>query len=238
LEQKANIEVCLSPLLFPLLKKEGKVVVVIDILRATSTICTALANGAQYVIPVETTEECLWHRGDGVLLAAERNGQIAEGFEHGNSPLEYGPEKIKDRVLVLTTTNGTKCLRMSEGADHILVGSFLNLDAIVQRLKDLNKDVILFCAGWKDQFNLEDTLFAGAVVDMLKYDFTFDNDAAFAARQLYVNTDDHLMEVVKFSSHYQRLSKHGVVKDIEYCLTPNLLNMVPFLDKDMKIKLS
>ena len=238
MEQKANIEVCLSPLLFSLLKKEAKVVVVIDILRATSTICTALFNGAQYVIPVETTEECLKYKGEGILLAAERNGQIAEGFEHGNSPLEYTPETIKDNVLVLTTTNGTKCLRMAEGADHILVGSFLNLDAIVQKLKELNQDVILFCAGWKDQFNLEDTLFAGAVVDMLKYDFTFDNDAAFAARQLYVNTDEHLMEVVKFSSHYQRLSKHGVTKDIEYCLSTNVMSIVPFLDKDMKIKIS
>jgi 2-phosphosulfolactate phosphatase len=232
---KPNIEVCLSPLLFSLLDQRGKNVVVIDVLRATSTICNALTNGAEAVIPVESLEECLAMEGSDLLKAAERNGQKPEGFAHGNSPLEYTPEIVKGKTIVLTTTNGTKCIKMSAGADKIVAGSFLNLDAIVSFINQEAKDTILFCAGWKDQFNLEDTLFAGAVIDRLKYDFEYNNDAAFAARHLYVNSEEHLMDVVKFSSHYQRLSKHGVTKDIEFCLTPNQSNIIPILNQHNKL---
>ena len=207
--QKPNIEVCLSPLLFPLLDHRGKNVVVIDVLRATSTICNALENGAEAVIPVETLEECLAMEGENLLKAAERNGQKPEGFLHGNSPLEYSKELVAGKTIVLTTTNGTRCIKMSLGADKIVAGSFLNLDAIVDFIRQDKKDTILFCAGWKDQFNLEDTLFAGAVID--------------------------LMEVVKFSSHYQRLSKHGVTKDIEFCMSLNQTKILPILNQQQKL---
>jgi len=235
MSQKANIEVCLSPLLFPLVDHRGKNVVVIDVLRATSTICNALKNGASAVIPVETMEECLAIEGDDLIRAAERNGQKPEGFEHGNSPLEYTPSLVKGRTIVLTTTNGTRCIKMSVGADQIVAGSFLNLDAIVNFIRNENKDTILFCAGWKDQFNLEDTLFAGAVVDRLKFDFDYHNDAAFSARQLYVNSEEHLLDVVKFSSHYQRLTKFGVTKDIEFCMTLNQTKIIPILNQQHKL---
>ena len=233
--QKLNIEVCLSPLLFPLLDHRGKNVVVIDVLRATSTICNALENGAEAVIPVETLEECLAMEGENLLKAAERNGQKPEGFLHGNSPLEYTAEIVKGKTIVLTTTNGTRCIKMSIGADKIIAGSFLNLDAIVEFIGHDNKDTILFCAGWKDQFNLEDTLFAGAVIDRLKLGFEYNNDAAFAARHLYVNSEEHLMDVVKFSSHYQRLSKYGVTKDIEFCMSVNQTKILPILNKQNKL---
>lgn len=233
--QKPNIEVCLSPLLFPLLDHRGKNVVVIDVLRATSTICNALENGAEAVIPVETLEECLAMEGENLLKAAERNGQKPESFLHGNSPLEYSKELVAGQTIVLTTTNGTRCIKMSLGADKIVAGSFLNLDAIVDFIRQDKKDTILFCAGWKDQFNLEDTLFAGAVIDRLKLDFEYNNDAAFAARHLYVNSEENLMEVVKFSSHYQRLSKHGVTKDIEFCMSLNQTKILPILNQQQKL---
>ena len=124
---------------------------------------------------------------------------------------------------------------MSLGADKIVAGSFLNLDAIVDFIRQDKKDTILFCAGWKDQFNLEDTLFAGAVIDRLKLDFEYNNDAAFAARHLYVNSEENLMEVVKFSSHYQRLSKHGVTKDIEFCMSLNQTKILPILNQQQKL---
>lgn len=232
---KPVIEVCLSPLLFPLFEKKGKVIVVIDILRATSTICTAIQNGALGVIPVEHLEECLALQGENIIKAAERNGKVADGFTFGNSPFEYSEEVIAGKFLALTTTNGTRSLRLSEGADQILVGSFLNLSAIINRLKILNQDTILFCAGWKDQFNLEDTLFAGAVIHELQGFFNDNNDPAYMAKRLYTQASGDLLEAVRHSSHYQRLAGHGVLKDIDYCLQFNQTDIVPILDQKSKI---
>lgn len=228
--QKPNIEVCLSPQLFDLYDIKGKVVVVIDILRASSTIVTALNNGAEKVIPVSSLEDCQAYRHEANhILAAERNGQVADGFEHGNSPLEYTKETIEGKTLVLTTSNGTKCLNMSHNADLVLVGSFLNLSSVCNKLFETHKDCILFCAGWKGHFNIEDTLFAGAVIEKLHYHFNFNNDAAFAARQLFVNAEEHLLDVISHSNHYQRLASYGVLEDIEYCMQQDLFHSVPEL---------
>lgn len=232
MERKPSIEVCLSPALFKYNNLEEKNIVVIDVLRATSTICNALFHGAKAVVPVEHTEDCFQFKGEEYLLAGERNGTIAEGFDFGNSPLEYTQDVVKDKTLVLTTTNGTKCLNMSKSAGKVIAASFPNLSAVAAELLSDSKDVILFCAGWKDHFNLEDTLFAGAVTELLKYDFNIANDSAFAARQLYVNSAEHLHEVIRHSSHFKRLSHYGVYEDIEFCLTPDIAPVLPVLNKN------
>ena len=230
---KPRLEVCLSPALLHLYDTKDAIVVIIDIFRATSTIATALDNGAKCVIPVASVTECiaLGLRTENSITAGERDGKVAEGLQHGNSPLEYPRSFIKGKTLVLTTTNGTRLLHMVEGAAEIVIGAFVNLDVVCDHLLKGNKNVLLACASWKDRFNLEDTLFAGAVVKKIEHAFDMNCDSARGARHLYNATEGkgHLIEFLKDSSHYRRLSKFGLEKDMEYCVTPNLHPVVPVL---------
>jgi 2-phosphosulfolactate phosphatase len=229
---KPNLEVCLSPALLHLYDTNDAVVVIIDIFRATSTITAALHNGAKCVIPVASVEECiaLGNSVEGSITAGERDGKVAEGLQYGNSPLEYPPAFIKDKTLVLTTTNGTRLLHMVEGAAVIVIGSFLNLKAVCDFLVAQNKNVLLGCASWKDKFNLEDTLFAGAVATEIGDAFEINCDSARAAKHLYKSSGGtNLIEFLKDSSHYKRLSRFGLEHDMEYCVTPNLHPIVPVL---------
>ncbi len=231
-QQKPTLEVCLSPALLHLYDVKNSIVVIIDVLRATSTICTALYNGATRVIPVASVPECISigeALGQDAITAGERDGQIAEGLLHGNSPFEYSREFIQDKTLVLTTTNGTKLLHMAKDAIEIITGSFPNLSAVCDYLLAQGKPVILGCAAWKDRVNMEDTLFAGAVVSRLKEHFTIDDDSAVAAETLYQVSKDNIHEVMKQASHYRRLAKFGLEKDIRYCLTPDGANVLPIL---------
>ncbi len=226
------LEVCLSPALLHLYDTNGAVVVIIDIFRATSTITAALHNGAKCVIPVASVDECIaiGKSIPGSITAGERDGKIAEGLQHGNSPLEYPEHFVKDKTLVLTTTNGTRLLHMVEGAADIVIGSFLNLEAVCSYLLSQDKKVILGCASWKDRFNLEDTLFAGAVVNELQHSFEVNDDSARVARHLFrsVNNGSYI-DFLKDSSHYRRLSAFGLQKEMEYCVTPNQHPVVPVL---------
>ena len=223
------LEVCFSPKLLPIYEVKRKIVVVIDVLRATSTICAALANGISKVIPVKDVEDCKVFSGDNYLLAGERHGKKIDGFEYGNSPYEYMNDAIKGKTLVLTTTNGTKSIEISKEADIIVAGAFLNLNILCKWLKKQNKDVLLLCAGWKDKFNMEDSLFAGAVVNKVKNNFNIEFDASIAAEQLYMSAKDDLIGTLKKASHYQRLERMGIEKDMEYCLQLNEADVLPIL---------
>ena len=231
-EQKPSLEVCLSPALLHLYDTKGSVVVIIDIFRATSTITAALHNGATSVIPVASVEECI-AIGKSIpdsITAGERDGKVAAGLQYGNSPLEYPPLFIKDKTLVLTTTNGTRLLHMIEGASEIVIGSFLNLHALCAYLMAQNKNVLLGCASWKDRFNLEDTLFAGAVINAVQDNFSINCDSARAAKLLYDSSGGkNFIEFLKDSSHYRRLAVYGLEHDMEYCVTPDLHPVVPVL---------
>src|ERR1700744_2910283 len=178
---KPALYTALSPALLHLYDLNHAIVVIIDVLRATSTIATALHNGAKCVIPVDSVAKCieLGRQIDGIT-AGERDGMIAEGPEHGNSPFEYPKEFIGGKTLVLTTTNGTKLLHMAlaNGAETIITGSFPNLSAVCDFLLAQNKNVILGCAAWKNRVNLEDTLFAGAVINRLKEHFNINCDSS------------------------------------------------------------
>ena len=229
-----TLEVCLSPSLIPHYETEGRIVVVIDIFRATSSICYGFENGAIEIIPVATVEECKSYEGQGYLLAAERNGEVVEGFNFGNSPFSYTEEKVSGKKIVLTTTNGTHAISQAKNADKIVVGSFLNLDAISTWLSNENSDVLLLCSGWKNKFNLEDTLFAGAVVNQLRDKVDNFCDAAIAAEDLYLKAKDGLREYLYKSSHSQRLKELNIEDDIQFCLKQNICKSIPVL-KDNKL---
>ena len=132
--KKPRVEVCFTPNLFPLYAEDFEVVVVIDVLRATSAICTAFHYGVDKIIPVSSLEEATVYRDKGFHVAAERKGKIVEGFDYGNSPLSYKNDKLKGETLVLTTTNGTKAINIAKDIEHLLIGSLLNLDAISKYL--------------------------------------------------------------------------------------------------------
>ncbi|MBC9911098.1 2-phosphosulfolactate phosphatase [Chitinophaga varians] len=225
---KPSLEVCLSPALLHLYDVKNSIVVIIDVLRATSTICTALYNGATKVIPVATVEECvnIGRAIDGIT-AGERDGKVAEGLVHGNSPFEYPREFIENKTLVLTTTNGTKLLHMAKDAIEIVTGSFPNISAVCDYLISQGQNVILGCAAWKDRVNMEDTLFAGAVVSRVREHFDINCDSAIAAETLYNTAKGDIYTYMKQASHYKRLAKYGLEKDITYCLTPDGANVLP-----------
>lgn len=229
--QKPTIEVCLSPALLHLYNTKDTIVVIIDVFRATSTIAAALHNGALAVIPVATVEECIAMTGkiDGCLTAGERDGQVAPGLQYGNSPLEYPIDFISGKTLALTTTNGTKLLHMVKDAHAIITGSFLNLTGVCDYLIAQGKNVLLGCAAWKDRVNLEDSLFAGAVAEKVKDHFESNCDSVRMTKELYRQSQQYpvLLDFLKDSSHYRRLSAFGLLKDLEYCTTPDQHPVVP-----------
>ena len=224
-----QIEVCLSPVMVPHYQMAGRIVVVIDIFRASSSICYGIDNGAHAIIPVATVDECLSYADQGYLLAAERNGEVVEGFDFGNSPYSYTAEKVKGQTVVLTTTNGTFAIQQAKQADQIVLGSFLNLTSICNWLLAQDKDVLLLCSGWKNKFNLEDTLFAGAVVHQIKKSFSHFCDAAIASEDLYLQAQSDLRGYLYKSSHSQRLKELNIENDIQFCLKQDCCKAIPGL---------
>jgi 2-phosphosulfolactate phosphatase len=222
-QSKPSLHTCLSPALLHLYDLANSVVVIIDVFRATSTIASALHSGARSVVPVDSVPKAIEiAKSIGGIAAGERDGMIAEGLQHGNSPLEYSRDFIGNRVLVLTTTNGTRLLQMAldRNADTIISGSFPNLSKVCQFLLDSGKSVILGCAGWKDRFNLEDTMFAGAIIDRIGEHFTIHCDSSLMAVDMYRQQKADLIGFAPQLTHYHRLvNRFGLIKDIEFCLT-------------------
>lgn len=224
-----KVQTIVSPAIFDQVEGiEEKIVVVIDVLRATSTISTILANGAAAVIPVMNEDTARTYLESDKLVGGERGGMTIEGFEFGNSPFHYPAEKVQGKEVVLTTTNGTKCLEMAKRAKAVVIGSFLNLSAVCEFIDERAEDVVLFCAGWRDKVNLEDSLFAGAVCHELNGDYSFD-DASLLAQSAYFLAEEDLFRHLQQSNHFERLSNHGVVKDIEYCCQIDELAILPQL---------
>ncbi len=232
---KPHLYTSLSPALLHLYNVSQATVVIIDVLRATSTIATALNNGARYIVPVDSVAKCIeLGRQINCITAGEREGKIAEGLSYGNSPFEYSREFINGKILVLTTTNGTRLLHMAleKGAREIVTGSFANLDAVTEYLFQQKNNVILACAAWKDRINIEDTLFAGAVIERVHGHFNIECDASHIAATLYNKAAGDLFGFLKENnaSHYNRLMGYGLEKDIRYCLEPNLANVLPIYE--------
>ena len=235
MNKKPSLFTSLSPALLHLTNLKDAIVVIIDVFRATSTIATALYNGAEKVIPVAGVEECK-RLGSEILhavTAGEREGKVIEGLQYGNSPAEYSKEFITGKTLVLTTTNGTKLLHMAfdKGCAEVVTGSFPNLSAVCKYLVSQNKNVVLGCSGWKDMFNLEDTLFAGAVIDGVHEHFTIHDDASLMAQQIYRLHETNLYKFIQNTTHWHRLAAYGLQKDLHYCITVDVANVLPIFKK-------
>ncbi|MEN9549536.1 MAG: hypothetical protein RIR12_2127 [Bacteroidota bacterium] len=239
MSKKATLQTCISPALLHLYDVSNSIVVIIDVFRATSTIAAALYNGARCVIPVDSVPKAIdISKKVGGIAAGERDGMIAEGLEHGNSPLEYSRTFIENKTLVLTTTNGTRLLQMAldKNADTIISGSFPNLSAVCNFLLAQNKNVILGCAGWKDRFNLEDTLFAGAVIHRIGKAFTIHCDSSLMAETMYAKSKNKLIDFAPKLTHYHRLvERFGLIDDINFCLTPDIANVLAVYKDGMLI---
>ena len=232
---KPELYTSFSPALLHLYDISNSIVVIVDVLRATSTIATVLYNGAKCIIPVDSVSRCIEiSKQIKGITAGERDGKIAEGLEYGNSPFEYPKEFIEGKTLVLTTTNGTKLLHMAldRGAKQIITGSFPNLDAVCDYLVAQNLPVVLACAAWKDRVNIEDMLFAGAVIEKVKNHFEINCDSSQIAETLCSKAEKDLYGFMqaKNASHYIRLSNYGLEKDIRYCLTANTAPVLPFYE--------
>lgn len=225
-----NIDVCLTPDLLHLHKINNSIVVVTDIFRATSCMVTGFAYGVKSIIPVATVEECKNLQNMGYVAAAERNAEKVEGFDLDNSPFSYMDERLIGGKIAMTTTNGTLSISKAKtDAVKVIVGAFLNLAAVVNHLKNQPYDVLVLCAGWKGRPNLEDTLFAGAVVEALKDEYFVSEDSAILAMRTYQQAKDNMLAYLANSSHIRRLQGLGINKDISYCLQKDLYDVLPVL---------
>jgi 2-phosphosulfolactate phosphatase len=224
-----SIDVCLSPDLMHLYPVHDHAIVVVDILRATSCMTTALASGIESITPFAKLEECLAMKAKGYYTAGERDGKKVDGFDLGNSPFEYMESSLRGKKIAFTTTNGTQAIARSHGAKQIIIGSFLNLSAVSDFLSASSDDVLVVCAGWKGKVNLEDTLFAGALVEKMKALVSPACDAPLAAQRLYMQAKNNLLDYLKDSSHVKRLARLNIHKDIEFCLTADQYHVVPVL---------
>ena len=212
-----------------------KNVVIIDVLRATSSIVTALANNAKGIIPVKDMSEASKMAGNldssRYLLCGEKNGKKIEGYHLGNSPFEYTRERVAGKTLILNTSNGTKAIAKANLAKRIIIASFLNLDSVVNKLKEFNDEVILVCAGWRGRMSLEDLLCAGQILYSVWNGAlpTKATDGAKAAFSLYEKFGDNIEEVVMQSNHAVRLARLIGIEDVQYCCQHNILNVYPVL---------
>lgn len=239
MDSRKLIEVCFTPGEYHDFIGDYDIVVVIDVLRATSAICAGFENGVNSIIPVSTIEEARNYKEKGYLVGAERKGEIVDGFDFGNSPYSFNKEELKGEDVVLTTTNGTKALNIADKAPIVVVGSIINLQAICEWLENQNKNTLCLCSGWQDKFNLEDTICGGAICDYLvkTAKFTSKQDSSIAAKYLYLSSMDNLYGYLKASSHRQRLKNLNLNEDVKYCLTPNQTNVIPILRDGKLVKL-
>jgi 2-phosphosulfolactate phosphatase len=235
-----NIEVCYSPALYPYYRNNEAIVVVADILRATTAICAAFENGARELIPVEGVEEARAWKNKGFLVAAERDGLVLDFADFGNSPFNFTPRNVRGASIVYSTTNGTGAIRMASEARQVAIGAFINLSALAGWLTTENSDVLVLCAGWKNRFNLEDSVFAGALADSLIKTGNFKTicDSTIAAIELWNNARGDITGFMEKAAHRHRLKKLGLDDVMEYCNTPDSTGVIPVLKKDRLVDIS
>ena len=229
-DYKYRVEVCFTPGQYPLYAEDMGIVVVIDILRATSAMVAAFDNGVEKIIPVSTIEEARKFIGKpGYIAAAERDGEIVEGFSYGNSPLAYIDEDLTGKTIVMTTTNGTKAINLAMDARLLVIGSFLNLTALTDWLLQQNDNILLLCSGWKDKFNLERLLESGK--------FGVEEDSSIAAKYMYLAAKENVMGILKAAPRRRRIDQLKMHADVKYCLTQDQCNVIPVLRNGELVRL-
>ena len=232
--KKYKIEVCHSPALYPFYENREAVVVVTDILRASSAIVSAFMNGVDKIIPVGTLEEAKAYKDKGYMVAAERDGIVRDFADFGNSPYNFTPERVKGKHIVYSTTNGTNAINLASSGSLVLIGAYLNISALASHIKKAERDLLILCAGWKNKFNLEDTLFAGALSQMVLEDNQFHSicDATLGAIDLYNVARKDMMTYVEKVAQKGRLKANNLDDVIPYCHEHDLTDLIPVLDGD------
>ena len=232
-QERRSVEVCFSPKLFRDVLTDGDfVVVLVDILRATTTICTAIANGAQAIIPVASPGEARRLKAEGYLVASERDGIQREFADLGNSAFSFTRDRIGGRTLVYCTTNGTRALEIARSASRIAIGAFINISALTTWLETQRKNVVVLCAGWKNRFCLEDTLFAGALTARLLEtgEFRTDCDSAHASTDLWSLAEGDVLGYIEKAAQRHRLQRLGLDDVIPYSFECDVVDVVPVFD--------
>ena len=211
--------------------------VIIDILRATSSICTAFEHGAESIIPVAGVEEARAYKKQGFLVAAERDGIILDFADLGNSPFNFSRENIQGKTIVYSTTNGTGIIRKASSAGRIVIGSFLNITSLCDWLIPQDENVLLFCAGWKNRFNLEDSICAGAFAERLLNSSRYSTicDSTVAAVDMWSVAKKDLRGYIEKAAHMNRLKKNGLDDCIDFCLTADYTRKIPFIKNDILV---
>jgi 2-phosphosulfolactate phosphatase len=226
-----RLETCFSPALYQPDDHLNSVVIIIDILRASSAICTAFANGAASIMPVAEVCEARDYKSRGYLVAAERDGYILDFADFGNSPFNFTRERVEGKTIVYSTTNGTAIINQASSASAIAIGSFLNLSALTEWIIRQERDTLLFCAGWKNRFNLEDTVCAGAIAAKLMAGglFTTSCDSTLAAMDLWSLAAPDLSYYIDKAAQRTRLRDKKLDDCIEFCLTIDFTDKIPIM---------
>ncbi|NOU19881.1 MAG: 2-phosphosulfolactate phosphatase [Bacteroidales bacterium] len=228
------IEVSFSTDLFKHYDCKGKIVVVVDVLRATSVICTMFHNGVKEIIPVRSVDEAQRYKEQGFMVVAERDGKKLDFADFGNSPFYFIKEVVSGKTIVYSTTNGTNAITIGKEADQVIIGSFLNISAVTNYLLGQGKDVIILCSGWKGKFCIEDSLLAGLLSKNLldNKNFTTKCDSVYTAIDMWRIAKDDLNTYIEKAAQKHRLKKLGLDDVIGYCLTLDTTSIVPILNGD------
>ncbi len=229
-----NIELILSPALYDgRLTAAPHATVAVDVLRATTAICTAFQAGAEEVVPLDSMELLPHYLSEGYEVACERNGAKMPGATLGNSPTEYMSKQLQDKRIAFSTTNGTVSILRAKESAWLTVGAFANLSALVQRLLTIEMDVVILCSGWKGDPAIEDTLFAGALISQLgKMGAALVNDAAMMAQDLWQLSRYDLYGYCSKATHVHRLQRMDSEEDIRFALQLDTCPVVPIYDKE------
>ena len=233
MDERRSVEVCFSPKLFPDIVTQGDfVVVLVDVLRATTTICAAIANGVDGIIPVATHDEARRLKAEGHLVASEKDGVQLDWADFGNSAFSFTREAVGGRTLVYCTTNGTRALHIASRGSGIAIGAFVNISAVAAWAARRRKDVVVLCSGWKDKFCLEDTLFAGALTRRLLETRAFctECDSAHAALDLWAAAETDPLAYVEKAAQRHRLRRLGLDDVLPYSFSCDEVDVVPVFD--------
>jgi len=229
-----KVEVCFSPALYPYYENPDAIVVVTDILRASSAIVTAFMNGVERIIPVGTLREAKEYKEKGFMVAAERDGLVRDFADFGNSPYNFTPERVAGKQIVYSTTNGTNAIHLASSGSQVLIGAYLNLTSLANYIRHEQKDMLVLCAGWKNKFNLEDSLFAGALAQLVLEDDHFSTicDATLGSIDLYNAARGNLMGYISKVAQNERLKKNNLDDVIGYCHETDLTDLIPVLKRN------
>ncbi len=240
MKQKNKIEVCFSPATYSAFENKEAVVVIVDILRATSAIITAFMNGAEKIIPVATLEEAKEYKNKGFMVAAERDGIVRDFADFGNSPYNFTRDCVEGKEIVYSTTNGTNSIMMASASYRVLIGAYLNISSLADYIIKTDRDLLILCAGWKTKFNLEDTLFAGALASKILMNKNYYTicDSTLASVDLWNIAGKDIMNYIDKVAQRHRLKKNNLDDVIEYCHTNDQTDIIPALKNYYLIRLS